>query len=123
MPTGQRMAVVQRRERDSRFAIAPQLPGGRGRNRRPIRHTFYVLRNVPSPSPLRSWHLYLASLASVCLCIVLWVRAKTIGEDERGNAERRALFVGLWPPMFWLIGDAVRREEIRRAGRWRRLPF
>jgi hypothetical protein len=28
-----------------------------------------------------------------------------------GNAERRALFVGLWPPMFWLIGDSVERRE------------
>jgi hypothetical protein len=72
---------------------------------------------------LRSWHLHLASLATICLCVVLWVRAKTIGEDERGNAERRALFVGLWPPMFWLMGDAVRREEIRRARRRGRRPF
>ena len=62
---------------------------------------------------LRSFHLYGLSLAAVFLCIGLWGRAKTIGEDERGNAERRALFVGLWPPMLWLIGDALRREEVR----------
>jgi hypothetical protein len=62
---------------------------------------------------LRSSHLHLLSLGSICLCVVLWIRAKTIGEDERGNAERRALFVGLWPPMFWLIGDALRRAEER----------
>ena len=47
--------------------------------------------------------------------MALWIRAKTIGEDERGNAERRALFVGLWPPMFWLMGDTVRRYEERRG--------
>ena len=64
---------------------------------------------------LRSSHLYVASLASICLCVVLWIRAKTVGEDERGNAERRALFVGLWPPMFWLIADALQRAELRRA--------
>lgn len=57
--------------------------------------------------------LYGLSLASIVLCIALWIRAKTIGEDERGNAERRALFVGLWPPMFWLIGDTLRRSENR----------
>jgi len=57
------------------------------------------------------------SLATILLCVVLWVRAKTIGEDERGNAERRALFVGLWPPMLWLIGDTLeRREERQRRG-------
>jgi hypothetical protein len=65
---------------------------------------------------LRSFHLYGFSMASILLCIGLWGRAKTIGEDERGNAERRAIFVGLWPPMFWLIGDALRREETRGRG-------
>jgi hypothetical protein len=67
--------------------------------------------------------LYGASLGSVALCIALWIRAKTIGEDERGNAERRALFVGLWPPMLWLMGDTVRqgarRSSRRRASRVR----
>jgi hypothetical protein len=62
----------------------------------------------------RSEHLYAGSLATIVLCITLWIRAKTIGEDERANAERRAMFVGLWPPMFWLIGDTVRRQEERR---------
>jgi hypothetical protein len=60
---------------------------------------------------LRSWMFQIASLSSVALCVGLWLRAKTIGEDERGNAERRALFVGLWPPTFWLIGDSVKEHE------------
>jgi hypothetical protein len=64
-------------------------------------------------SGLRGEHLHASSLGSIGLCIVLWIRAKTIGEDERGNAERRALFVGLWPPMFWLIGDTVDRRRAR----------
>jgi hypothetical protein len=71
--------------------------------------------------PLRGEHFYGLSLVSIVLCVVLWARAKTIGEDERGNAERRALFVGLWPPTFWLIGDALRRHEERgRRGLLRR---
>lgn len=74
----------------------------------------------PRQLGLRSHHFYGLSLGTILLCIVLWIRAKTIGEDERGNAERRALFVGLWPPMFWLIGDALRREE-QRGGRWQRI--
>ncbi|HWI06482.1 MAG TPA: hypothetical protein VNT54_03070 [Solirubrobacteraceae bacterium] len=60
---------------------------------------------------LRSWMFHALSLGSITLCIGLWMRAKTIGEDERGNAERRALFVGLWPPTFWLIGDSVKDHE------------
>lgn len=68
----------------------------------------------------RSHHFYGLSLGTILLCIALWLRAKTIGEDERGNAERRALFVGLWPPMLWLIGDALRREA-GRSTRWQRI--
>jgi hypothetical protein len=60
---------------------------------------------------LRSAHLHLASLSAVALCVSLWVRAKTVDQDERGNAERRALFVGLWPPTLWLIGDSLGKPE------------
>lgn len=62
---------------------------------------------------LRPWQLHLFSLVTVYLCIALWIRAKTVDQAERGNAERRALFVGLWPPMFWLIGDALEQRERR----------
>jgi hypothetical protein len=65
---------------------------------------------------LRGWHLHAASFGSIGLCITLWIRAKTVDQDERGNAERRALFVGLWPPMFWLIGDALQQHETSPFG-------
>jgi hypothetical protein len=61
--------------------------------------------------------LHAASLGSIGLCIGLWIRAKTVSQEERANAERRALFVGLWPPMFWLIGDTVDRARGKGAGR------
>ena len=61
--------------------------------------------------------LHAASLGSIGLCIGLWVRAKTVSQEERANAERRALFVGLWPPMFWLIGDTLDRARGEGAGR------
>ncbi len=60
---------------------------------------------------LRPTHLHAASMGSVGLCIGLWIRAKTVDQDERGNAERRALFVGLWPPLLWLIGDSLRESR------------
>jgi hypothetical protein len=60
---------------------------------------------------LRGWHLHTLSFASIGLCVTLWIRAKTVDQEARGNAERRALFVGLWPPMFWLIGDSIERKE------------
>lgn len=60
---------------------------------------------------LCAWHLQVLSLSSVGLCIGLWIRAKTVDQEERGNAERRALFVGLWPPTIWLIGESLERIE------------
>ena len=48
---------------------------------------------------------------SIALCLGLWVRAKTVDQDHRDNAERRALFVGLWPPMFWLVGVSLQELE------------
>jgi hypothetical protein len=71
---------------------------------------------------LRGWHLHIGSFAAVWLCIGLWIRAKTVDQEERGNAERRALFVGLWPPTLWQVGDAIERQEMRLPSRlpWRR---
>jgi hypothetical protein len=66
---------------------------------------------------LRSGHLHAISMGAVGLCVTLWIRAKTVDQDERGNAERRALFVGLWPPTLWLIGDSLRHHERRRLRR------
>jgi hypothetical protein len=71
---------------------------------------------------LRGWHAQGLSVGSIGLCIALWIRAKTVDQDERGNAERRALFVGLWPPMLWLIGDSVEREARRSSRRGRGRP-
>jgi hypothetical protein len=63
--------------------------------------------------------LQAGAVASVGLCIGLWIRAKTVDQTERGNAERRALFVGLWPPFLWMAGDtarAVQRSVRARKG-------
>ena len=60
---------------------------------------------------LRGWHLHTTSLSGVALGLGLWIRAKTVDQAERVNAERRAIFVGHWPIMFWLIGDAIERYK------------
>ena len=64
--------------------------------------------------------LHATSMGGVLLCIGLWIRAKTVSQEERGNAERRALFVGLWPVQLWLIGDAAARRERQRRRAWSR---
>ena len=60
---------------------------------------------------IRGWHLHSVSLATVSLGLGLWIRAKTVDQSERDNAERRAIFVGHWPIMLWLMGDAVERHK------------
>ena len=70
-----------------------------------------MLKNHLRHEDLRGLPFHLASMAAVGLCVGLWIRAKTVDETERGNAERRALFVGLWPPTLWMIGDTVRRWD------------
>jgi hypothetical protein len=67
---------------------------------------------------LRGPHLHALSLGSVALCLGLWIRAKTVDQDERGNAERRAIFVGLWPSTLYLIGESLERHG-RQRPLWR----
>jgi hypothetical protein len=69
---------------------------------------------------MRGWHFHTTSMGAVGLCLGLWIRAKTVDQEERGNAERRALFVGLWPPTLYLIGDSLERREAQRGGLFRR---
>ena len=61
---------------------------------------------------VRSAPLHVASLGGIALCLSLWIRAKTVDQEERNNAERRAIFVGLWPSMFWLLGNAVAEQTL-----------
>ena len=70
-----------------------------------------MVTDVLSEAGLRSVHLQLASVASIVLCIGLWARAQSMEHAERSNAERRANFVGLWPPTLWIIGDSLRQRE------------
>jgi hypothetical protein len=60
---------------------------------------------------VRSAHLEILSVGGVGLCLSLWIRAKTVDQAERGNAERRALFTGLWPLWLWSVGDSLRELE------------
>ena len=65
---------------------------------------------------LRGWFFHALSFASIYICVALWIRAKTVDQSERGNAERRALFIGLWPPTLWLVGDALERRAENASG-------
>jgi hypothetical protein len=75
--------------------------------------------NLLRRAGFRGSHFHALALGSVGLCIALWIRAKTVDQDERGNAERRALFVGLWAPTLWEMGDSLGDADRskRRLGR------
>lgn len=124
MPTGQVAVVSQRRVAVGRCPITFLYPttilnnlsrfSVHLRTRQTFRHVAKDqshLTRALYDAGVRAWHLQWLSLGSVGLCIGLWIRAKTVDQDERGNAERRALFVGLWPPTIWLIGDSLERLE------------
>ena len=61
----------------------------------------------------RRWSFRVAdAFGSIGLCAsALWIRAKTVDQEERGNAERRALFAGLWAPTLWGIGTSLEQRE------------
>jgi hypothetical protein len=60
---------------------------------------------------VRGAHLRALSMGSIGLCLTLWIRAKTVDQEQRGNAERRAIFVGLWPPTLYLMGETLDRRR------------
>jgi hypothetical protein len=62
-------------------------------------------------SGVNSSLLYTASIASVFLSIAIWVLKR--GED-RANAERFGIFVGLWAPTLMAMGKVVEDHEIAR---------
>jgi len=103
-PRGQRLAVESRRGKESPVVIVEGARPSRG-------NVHGMLTKWLHERGIRGWHLHVASMASISLCISLWIRAKTVDQDERGNAERRALFVGLWPPTIWLIGDSLEKHD------------
>jgi len=109
-----------RRPGESRFDTKhADTPPGAGLNAAQTGRSASVIVDTLHRGGARGAHFHALSLGSVALCIGLWIRAKTVDQDERGNAERRAIFVGLWAPTLWEIGDSLRSVELSK----RRAPF
>lgn len=71
---------------------------------------------------LNSTLLHGLGLASIGGAVSLWGRSASNGDKEaRARAERLAIFVGLWPPTFFLLGkvlqdiEAAPEEQARRG--------
>ncbi len=52
--------------------------------------------------------MYLAALASIGISIAIWALRR---EENKANAERFGIFVGLWAPTFMAFGNALKDEE------------
>ncbi len=57
---------------------------------------------------LNSATMYLASMISVALSVGTWVVRRN---ENRENAERLAIFVGLWAPTLMIMGKAIEDAE------------
>ncbi len=66
--------------------------------------------------------LHSLGLVSILGSVSLWGRsASRSDKDARARAERLAIFVGLWPPTFFLLGkvlqdiEATPEEQVEQA--------
>lgn len=55
--------------------------------------------------------MYLATFASIVGSIAIWFLTNR-ESDDRGHAERFGIFVGLWAPTFWVMGNAMKEAEL-----------
>jgi hypothetical protein len=53
---------------------------------------------------------------SIAAAISLWGRSASVGDwREKARAERLAIFIGLWPPTFFLLGKIMQDLEASPA--------
>ncbi len=71
---------------------------------------------------LKSSLLHSLGLGSILAAISLWGRSAAVSDkDRKARSERLAIFVGLWPPTFFLLGKVLQdiestpEEQVRRA--------
>ena len=71
---------------------------------------------------LTSTLLHSLGAASIAGSVSLWGRSTAASKkDAKARAERLAIFVGLWPPTFFLLGkvlqdlEATPEEQVKQA--------
>jgi hypothetical protein len=61
---------------------------------------------------LNSTLMHSLGLASIGAALSLWGRSAAVADkDRKARAERLAIFVGLWPPTFILLGKVLQDLE------------
>jgi hypothetical protein len=71
---------------------------------------------------LHSTLMHSLGLGSIGLSVSLWGRSAAVDDKEKkARAERLAIFIGLWPPTFFLLGkilqdlEATPQQQYERA--------
>ena len=71
---------------------------------------------------LRGSLMHSLGMSSILAAISLWGRSAAVSDkDRKARAERLAIFVGLWPPTFFLLGkvlqdiEATPEEQVSQA--------
>jgi hypothetical protein len=71
---------------------------------------------------LRGSLMHSLGIGSILAAIALWGRSAAVSDKHRNaRAERLAIFVGLWPPTFFLLGkvlqdiEATPEEQVSQA--------
>jgi hypothetical protein len=60
--------------------------------------------------------LHSLGFASIGAAISLWAKSASVGnKDAKARAERLAIFIGLWPPTFFLLGKVLQDLEATPA--------
>lgn len=59
---------------------------------------------------LTSDAMYIAAFASIFGSIAIYVLNRQ-GSEDRAPAERLGIFVGLWAPTFWAMGNAIEQDK------------
>jgi hypothetical protein len=61
---------------------------------------------------LTSTLMHSLGAASIAGSLTLWARSAAVSDkDAKARAERLAIFVGLWPPTFFLLGKVLQDLE------------
>jgi hypothetical protein len=61
---------------------------------------------------LTSTLMHSLGAASIAGSLTLWGRSAAVSDkDAKARAERLAIFVGLWPPTFFLVGKVLQDLE------------
>ena len=68
---------------------------------------------------LNSSLMHSLGLGSIVAALSLWARSAAVSDkDRKARAERLAIFVGLWPPTFVLLGKVLQDWKQRPRSRW-----